>query len=151
MFQGVRDTSDNSVTGGGGNPEGKKVSVPIRDTSDYSVTGGGGRRGVRNDNGGIFTAEMEKKCFSFCHHAIPISLLTKMHRVNFYVLISKLSFFFSNDILFKVPLIPPTYHHIFLCVPFPRIWFLLQRHACFQLSTFHSSLYLFSLPCFEIK
>ena len=28
MFPGVRDTSDNSVTGGGGNPEGKKVSVP---------------------------------------------------------------------------------------------------------------------------
>ena len=28
--------------GGGGNPEGKKVSVPIRDTSDDSVTGGGG-------------------------------------------------------------------------------------------------------------
>ena len=27
MFQGVRDTSDNSVTGGG-DPEGKKVSVP---------------------------------------------------------------------------------------------------------------------------
>ena len=46
MFQGVRDTSDNSVTGGGGgNPEGKKVSVPIRDTSDYSVTGGGGKEG----------------------------------------------------------------------------------------------------------
>lgn len=47
MFQGVKDTSDNSVTGvgGGGNPEGKKVSVPIRDTSDYSVTGGGGERG----------------------------------------------------------------------------------------------------------
>ena len=66
------------LPGGGGNPEGKKVSVPIRDTSDYSVTGGGGRRGVRNDNG-------------HCHHAIPISLLTKMHRVNFYVLISKLS------------------------------------------------------------
>ena len=30
---------------GGGNPEGKKVSVPIRDTSDYSVTGGGERGG----------------------------------------------------------------------------------------------------------
>ena len=46
MFQGVRDTSDNSVTGvGGGNPEGKKVSVPIRDTSDYSVTGGGKEEG----------------------------------------------------------------------------------------------------------
>ena len=28
MFLGVRDTSDNSVTGGGENPEGKKVSVP---------------------------------------------------------------------------------------------------------------------------
>ena len=28
MFPGVRDTSDNSVTGGGKNPEGKKVSVP---------------------------------------------------------------------------------------------------------------------------
>ena len=44
VFPGVRDTSDNSVTGGG-NPEGKKVSVPIRDTSDYSVTGGGGGGG----------------------------------------------------------------------------------------------------------
>ena len=52
-----------------------------------------------------------------------------MHRVNFYVLISKLSYFFSNDILFEVPLIPPTYHHIFLNVPFPRIWFLHQRHV----------------------
>ena len=93
------------------------------------VLRGGGKRRVRNDNGGICNAEMEKKCFSFCHHAIPISLLTKMHRVNFYVLISKLSYFFSNDILFKVPLIPPTYRHIFLCVPFPRIWFLLQRHV----------------------
>ena len=45
----------------------------VRDTSDYSVTGGGGgKEGVRNDNGGICTAEMEKKCFSFCHHVIPI-------------------------------------------------------------------------------
>ena len=33
------------VLPGGGNPEGKKVSVPITDTSDYSVTGGGGERG----------------------------------------------------------------------------------------------------------
>ena len=33
------------LRGGGGNPEGKKVSVPIRDTSDYSVTGGGGEGG----------------------------------------------------------------------------------------------------------
>ena len=79
---------------GGGNPEGKKVSVPIRDTSDYSVTEL--VLVLRNDNGGICTAEMEKKCFSFCHHAIPISLLTKMHRVNFYVLISKLSFFLAT-------------------------------------------------------
>ena len=71
MFQGVRDTSDNSVTGvGGGNPEGKKVSVPIRDTSDYSVTEL--VLVLRNDNGGICTAEMEKKCFSFCHHVTPI-------------------------------------------------------------------------------
>ena len=34
----------------------------IRDTSDYSVTGGG-KEGVRNDNGGICNAEMEKKVF----------------------------------------------------------------------------------------
>lgn len=47
----------------------------VRDTSDYSVTGGGGKEGVRNDNGGICTAEMEKKCFSFCHHVIPIPCL----------------------------------------------------------------------------
>ena len=100
----------------------------VRDISDNSVTGGG-EEGVRNDNGGICTAEMQKKCFSFCHHVIPISLLTKMHRVNFCALISKLSYFFKQDLLFKVPLIPPTYHHIFLCVPFPRIWFLHQRHV----------------------
>ena len=40
MFPGVRDTSDNSVTGGE-NPEGKKVSVPRgKGTSDNSVTWG---------------------------------------------------------------------------------------------------------------
>ena len=56
----------------------------------------GGEEGVGNDNGGICTAEMQKKCFLFCHHVIPISLLTKMHRVNFCALISKLSYFLSK-------------------------------------------------------
>ena len=36
------------------------------------LRGVGGKEGVRNDNGGICTAEMEKKCFSFCHHVILI-------------------------------------------------------------------------------
>ena len=41
------------------------------------LRGGRGKEGVRNDNGGICTAEMEKKVFLFLSSRNSDSLLTK--------------------------------------------------------------------------